>query len=291
MPLTRAAMKKPLIFISHITEEKEIALALKELISANFLDMIEVFVSTDPSSIKAGRRWLDEITDALKTCVVEIILASPKSVTRPWINFEAGSGWIRGIQVIPVCHSQMIPTKLPAPLNSLQSVIIDNAGLNMIVSALAEAAKCRLPTVDFSSLIAKVREFEETSKQITALEKGSSVQPTAGLMPHELETLITIADLVDTPDEKIIGRRIKDRLKEDGLRSIGVNLSLSSLARKSFVSLESESDYNHNQYTVVQITNEGWSWLEQNQDRIKLRHEDWSSDTIEPAPPQDEVPF
>jgi hypothetical protein len=59
-------MRKPLVFISHITEEKEIAVALKDLVEATFLNMIDVFVSTDSKSIKMGRKWLDEITDALK---------------------------------------------------------------------------------------------------------------------------------------------------------------------------------------------------------------------------------
>ncbi len=51
-------MQKKLVFISHITEEKEIAQALKSLVESTFLHMIEVFVSSDPTSIKLGRQWL-----------------------------------------------------------------------------------------------------------------------------------------------------------------------------------------------------------------------------------------
>lgn len=96
-------MQKPLIFMSHITEEQEIALALKQLIESSFLGMMGVFVSSDPTGIELGRRWLDQITFALKHCAVEVILASPESVRRPWINFEAGAGWIRDIPGIPLC--------------------------------------------------------------------------------------------------------------------------------------------------------------------------------------------
>ena len=52
-------MQKPLVFISHITEEKEIAHALKQLVEKTFLNMIEVFVSSDPTSIRLGGKWLD----------------------------------------------------------------------------------------------------------------------------------------------------------------------------------------------------------------------------------------
>jgi hypothetical protein len=116
-------MQKPLVFISHITTEKEIAVALKGLVEQAFLGMVEVFVSSDPNSIAMGGRWLDNITYGLKKCVIEIVLASPVSVTRPWINFEAGAGWVRDIPVIPLCHSGMTPSALPAPLSSLQAAL------------------------------------------------------------------------------------------------------------------------------------------------------------------------
>jgi TIR domain len=81
-------MSKSIVFISHITEEKPIAIAFKDLIETSFLGMIDVFVSSDENSISTGQRWLDNITTALKECSIEIILCSPKSVSRPWINFE-----------------------------------------------------------------------------------------------------------------------------------------------------------------------------------------------------------
>ncbi|PWW84198.1 hypothetical protein CYK95_04780 [Clostridium perfringens] len=100
-------MNKPIVFISHITEEKELAYKVKELIEESFLEMMEVFVSSDGESITAGDRWLDNITNSLTSCVIELILCSSESIKRPWINFEAGAGWIRKIPVIPLCHSGM----------------------------------------------------------------------------------------------------------------------------------------------------------------------------------------
>src|SRR5579864_4609627 len=144
-------MQKPLIFISHISEEKDLAIALKKLVESAFLNMIDVFVSSDPTSIKLGRKWLNEITEALKTCAVEIILASPESVKRPWINFEGGCAWIRDIPVIPLCHSEMVPMKLPPPLNSLQAATAtEESQLQQIFPLLAEAIGCSLPAISFA---------------------------------------------------------------------------------------------------------------------------------------------
>ena len=50
-------MEKPIVFISHITEEKEVALALKKLVESAFIGMMEVFVSSDPRSITLGQEW------------------------------------------------------------------------------------------------------------------------------------------------------------------------------------------------------------------------------------------
>lgn len=155
-------MPKSTVFISHITQEKEVAIAFKELIEASFLGMIEVFVSSDDHSISMGQKWLDSITDSLKSCSIEIVLCSPESIKRPWINFEAGAGWIRDIPVIPLCHSGMEPSKLPVPLNLLQAATANQvSSLNLIFPVLAKAIDSKTPKVDFTDFIAKVIDFEE----------------------------------------------------------------------------------------------------------------------------------
>ena len=152
-----------LVFISHIVPENEVAIAFKELIEASFLGMIEVFVSSDEHSIAMGQRWLDEITKALKTCSIEIVLCSPQSVKRPWIHFEAGEGWIRDIPVIPLCHSGMVPSKLPLPLNLLQgATATEVASLNLILPVLARAIGSKTPKTDFSNFVSRVTAFEAT---------------------------------------------------------------------------------------------------------------------------------
>jgi hypothetical protein len=115
-----------LVFISHVGAEREVALALQVALRSA-IPGIEVFVSSDPDSIRAGDRWLDEITTALQTCIVQIVIASPASVGRAWINFEAGAAWLRGIRIIPVCHSGMSPGTLPVPLGLSQGGLLTDA--------------------------------------------------------------------------------------------------------------------------------------------------------------------
>jgi hypothetical protein len=286
-------MQKPLVFISHITEEKEIAQALKRLVESTFLNMIEVFVSSDPTSIKLGRKWLDEITHALKNCAVEIILASPESVKRPWINFEAGSGWIRDIPVIPLCHSNMVPAKLPAPLGSLQAATAtEESQLKLIFPLLADAVGCRLPEIDYSAFISVVMEFEVTSRQIKAMNAKTSVAPTDGLSPHELATLVEIAEQSFAPGEKVAIRFIRDSLEKAGHRGVAVALALKMLSRKNFVETSSESDWNGNEeYPVVRLTEEGWNWLEANQDKLSLMKATIQEMAASGEPSSGDIPF
>jgi hypothetical protein len=41
----------------------------------------------------------------IKNSKLIIVLCSPFSIKRPWIHFEAGAGWGRGVKVIPMRHS------------------------------------------------------------------------------------------------------------------------------------------------------------------------------------------
>ncbi len=153
---------KPIVFISHIGTEAEVAASFKKLISASFLNLFDVFVSSDGASIHMGQKWLQSVSDALQQCVVELIVASPISVIRPWVNFEAGAGWVRGIPVIPLCHSGVTPATLPVPLNMLQGArASDRTDLHRVFEVLAMALGATPPQVDFSSFINDVADFEQ----------------------------------------------------------------------------------------------------------------------------------
>lgn len=71
------------IFISHIGEEVDAAVRIKEAIEKDFLGMVQAFVSSDGKSVAAGEQWLTSIDTALRESALLLILCSPASVTRP----------------------------------------------------------------------------------------------------------------------------------------------------------------------------------------------------------------
>lgn len=164
-------MSPPRAFISHVTEEADIAGRLKTALTQDFLGFLDVFVSSDSESIAAGEDWLRSIEKGLKESSILIVLCSPASVSRPWINFEAGAAWMRGIPLVPVCHAGLTPGDLPVPLSLRQGVALDEPdSLKRLYTRIADILQCKVP----------IRSFDELSR---TLSKSSSAgaKPTPAL--------------------------------------------------------------------------------------------------------------
>jgi len=150
------------IFISHISSETGLAQGLKQRLEKDFLGLPDIFVSSDQKTIQAGQKWLDEVDKALKEADLQIVLCSKESVGRPWVNFEAGAVWLRGIPVIPVCHTGMKPNDLPVPLSMLQGIAVSEPdGLRKLYDAIAAKLDINVPAVDFKAISAEFTMLEK----------------------------------------------------------------------------------------------------------------------------------
>jgi hypothetical protein len=170
--------EKMTLFVSHIHEEKELADDLKKFLESSFLGMVEVFLASDSESISLGSRWLDNISDALNKCRLLLVLCSKSALSRPWINFEAGAGWIRRIKVIPLCHTDLEPQLLPIPLRLLQGATLsDKEGVANLLRTIAEELSCNTPAPELDEFLGLVNQHEcGYRKQIsltTGVNKGS----------------------------------------------------------------------------------------------------------------------
>ncbi|HHI2936929.1 TPA: toll/interleukin-1 receptor domain-containing protein [Klebsiella variicola] len=182
---------KPVIFISHISEEAEIAIKLKQLIEKSFLNSVDVFVSSDANSSGVGDGWLDRIKENLSKTIYAIILCSPKSISRPWINFEAGAAWIKQIKIAPLCHSGALPNQLPIPLTTFNGVLLNNeTGLNNLFLSLSKEINLSQPTVDFKDFINFIEDFQIkylfTDKLFEIFEKLNEYSP--GFLERAMST-------------------------------------------------------------------------------------------------------
>jgi hypothetical protein len=188
------------LFISHVSTETDLAQALKKHLQDDFLGLLDVFVSSDLETIKAGDRWLDRVSGALADADAAIILCSRESVSRPWVNFEAGAAWVRKIPVIPICHSGFDRNELPTPLNMLEALEASNEeDLRKLYTTIADVLGGKTPKVDFSSMAASLKkvekDFEQGEKGLKIIENprilcAASQQYSEGPQGFELDVAV-----------------------------------------------------------------------------------------------------
>jgi hypothetical protein len=134
------------VFVSRIDEEKKIGAVLKDYVEDAFSNRVKVFSSDDPRDLPGGQRWLDVIEKELKAVDMLIAVLSPASVQRPWILMEFGGVWIRGIKILPFCHSGLKRNSLPRPLGDFQGCEIEEANVGtLILDAVASATEESFP--------------------------------------------------------------------------------------------------------------------------------------------------
>lgn len=243
--------------------------------------MMTVFVSSDPRDNTLGQEWLQKIKFNLRKCVVEIVISSPQSIKRPWINFEAGAGWIRNVSVIPLCHSGLDPNRLPAPLHALQAATAtDEYGLKQLLRILSDKLESDIAPVDLNEFIGVVKAYEQTTKDNlkAAGQNAVSDEDTNELMPHEMATFMAVGQL-DELDAPVSVSRVIQYL-EDSYTAIAVKLALKILERKDFIIIADVHTF-HEEYRGVRLSDPGWSWLIANRHKLRLEVE----------PPPDDPPL
>ncbi len=109
------------VFISFIHEEQAVATAVQRLLQAS-LGAEGVFLSSDEWQIFAGEQWLERIKEELAKSRIVVLMLSPRSVQRPWVNFEAGAAWLTGKVIIPACFGGLSKGDLPKPYSNITAL-------------------------------------------------------------------------------------------------------------------------------------------------------------------------
>jgi hypothetical protein len=115
------------VFISHNHEDEEVGIALKDFLVSLFGERVDVFISGDPRSNLAGNDLITTIVRNIRDCDLMLILCTPESVVRPWVNFEAGAGEASAAEleekrIVPVCFGGLAAGAMPVLLNHRQAI-------------------------------------------------------------------------------------------------------------------------------------------------------------------------
>ena len=158
------------VFISFIHEETTVATAVQRLIEKK-LSGQKPFLSSDEWQIHAGELWLDRIRSELDTAEVVVLLLSPTSVTRPWVNFEAGAAWLASKVIVPVCYGGLTRDTLPKPYSGIQALDLREDGYYLFKSIAHHLKLATPPPMDFNDY----QPGSELHRALDALEQGGKL--------------------------------------------------------------------------------------------------------------------
>ncbi len=152
------------VFLSHINEEAQVASVLAQWIESS-LDR-DVHVSGEADKVQLGEQRLAEIDQALGEAKVVLLLCSSRSIGRPWISFESGCAWFKGVPVVAVCHSGCSTADLLPPLRSFKAVeLADAASCQALLETLAgHLERKRVPRVDYDLMVTELRAAMDPSR-------------------------------------------------------------------------------------------------------------------------------
>ena len=185
--------EKPRLFLSHIHEEAALARVLQKWTEDSFPGQCAVFVSSDDKSIKKGSKWLDEIGNALKEARALVVLCSPNSLQRPWINFETGFGFARELPVFPVCHSGQRLGGLPRPLGDFHGFEIgqDAKFCNDFLTGIGEPLGFpKAPPIDSAKMMAELTEALPKYDRKQAVKPQPVGKDAGENLPRECEKIL-----------------------------------------------------------------------------------------------------
>lgn len=121
---------------------------------------------------------------------------------------------------------------------------------------------------------------------MASLSVGSPIADTEGLGQHEMVALVTVAENMDSLNNRVWIGRIKQDMEAYGFARIAVILALAKLIEKGLVDTEDEfNSYSGETEIMYQATSKGIAWLQNNIDKLNLK-------TPKPKPDEpDLIPF
>ena len=143
-------IEKRSLFLSHAHANRELSTHLQDFVQLVYSGLVETFVSSSPTAgIGSGEEWFQRIHVELRRAERVWVIATPVSVSHPWIYWEAGVG--RALcegGVTPVCVGISVE-ELPSPLNQFQAYdALANDGNNLRALAADVAAQMGMEVAD-----------------------------------------------------------------------------------------------------------------------------------------------
>ena len=141
-------MTKPIIFFSHSGRDAELIKAIKDRINLKTGNSLDIFLSSDGTSIRGGTNWVIEVERNLDNCKLMFVFMTPNSLRSEWIYFESGHAYSKKIKVVPLGLIGIDIGILEPPISLLHGFnVTDNKTLENIIGLINEEFKLSFQNV------------------------------------------------------------------------------------------------------------------------------------------------
>jgi nucleoside 2-deoxyribosyltransferase len=207
-------------------------------------------VDQDPSA----EVLIDAIEEGIRRatiCLADITTDNPN------IWYELGYAHASNVRVVMVCSEERTGRKYPFDIQHRN-----------IIQYKTESSQ------DFEKLkqqiTARIESLLNSADAMRQIASNEQVAPVHGLSQTELIVLASIAGLRTEADGGAAVHLAKHDVERSGFTPVAFSLGLRRLQKKGFVSIYKIEDRD-GLYEMVQITNSGWDWVEENEDKFTLR--------------------
>jgi hypothetical protein len=211
--------------------------------------------------------------DAIETGIRKAaICLADITADNPNVWYELGYAFAIGRPVVMVCSEERTGKKYPFDIQH-----------RSIIEYLADAPS------DFSrlheKLVAKLKALGEKGELLRNIAASDLITPVQGLSPSEVMVFAVLAGSCSLVDSSISYYGCKRDAEQANVTSVGFNLAIRRLLAKNFVELRQLYDETDGEsYQAIQITENGWTWLEANDSQFILHRSPTTAG-------DDELPF
>lgn len=202
--------KTPLIFVSHDSQDAELAEAFGKLVGSVSAGVLKIFRSSDKKGtqgIEYGVEWFPKLMEKLESASDVVCLLTERSIERPWILYEAGVA--RGklnTPVIGIALGMPLNRANTGPFAQFQNSDDEEESLTKVVMQLVERIPGSEP--DHDAILMQVRIFKESAKK--CLEKINGKK--GGKDAHKPEGEVSIPKLFE--EIKVMYQDLPTRIEQ-----------------------------------------------------------------------------
>lgn len=127
-----------------------------------------------------------------------------------------------------------------------------------------------------SAITERINGYQKTAETREYLKENPLIE-TKGLKPHEIILLALLMESYISYDKGLYSAQLKDEMNKLGYNALAASMGLKKLMKINYVVEETTTDHFGSAYSIYIITDEGTSWLEENENQLSYENNETSN--------------